>query len=95
MKRFTLPRDTFFEKGSLEQLKSLKGTRASIVVGGGSMKRFGFLDKIVAYLEEAGFETNIIDGVEPDPSVETVLKGAKAMQEFNPDVIVAVGEVLQ
>lgn len=91
MKRFTLPRDTFFEKGSLEHLKTLKGTKASIVVGGGSMKRFGFLDKIVSYLEEAGFETNIIDGVEPDPSVETVLKGAKAMEAFGPDVIIAVG----
>lgn len=91
MKRFTLPRDTFFEKGSLEHLKTLKGTKASIVVGGGSMKRFGFLDKIVSYLEEAGFATDIIDGVEPDPSVETVLNGAKKMEEFGPDVIVAVG----
>ena len=91
MKRFTLPRDTFFEKGSLEQLKTLKGTKASIVVGGGSMKRFGFLDKIVSYLTEAGIETQIIDGVEPDPSVETVLKGAKLMTEFEPDWIVAVG----
>ncbi|WP_297436105.1 iron-containing alcohol dehydrogenase [uncultured Clostridium sp.] len=91
MKRFTLPRNTFFEKGSLEYLKEIKGKKASIVVGGGSMKRFGFLDKIVSYLEEAGLEVDIIDGVEPDPSVETVLAGAKKMEAFGPDVIVAVG----
>ena len=91
MKRFTLPRNTFFEKGSLEYLKEIKGKKASIVAGGGSMKRFGFLDKIVSYLEEAGLEVDIIDGVEPDPSVETVLAGAKKMEAFGPDVIVAVG----
>ena len=91
MKRFTLPRNTFFEKGSLEYLKEIKGKKASIVVGGGSMKRFGFLDKIVSYLQEAGLEIDIIDGVEPDPSVETVLAGAKKMEAFGPDVIVAVG----
>ena len=91
MKRFTLPRDTFFEKGALGELKNLKGKRASVVIGGGSMKRFGFLDKIVSYLEEAGIETQLIEGVEPDPSVETVLNGAKLMTEFEPDWIVAVG----
>jgi alcohol dehydrogenase class IV len=42
-------------------------------------------------LEEAGLETRVFEGVEPDPSVETVMAGAKAMQEFQPDVIVAIG----
>ncbi len=55
------------------------------------MKRFGFLDKVEAYLKEAGMEVQLFEGVEPDPSVETVMKGAKAMQEFKPDWIVAVG----
>ena len=45
MARFTLPRDLCHGKGSLEALKTLKGTRAMVCVGGGSMKRFGFLDK--------------------------------------------------
>lgn len=91
MMRYTLPRDTFYGKGALEQLKNLKGTRAIVVVGGGSLKRFGFLDKITNYLHEAGIEVQLFEGVEPDPSVETVMRGAKAMQEFGPDVIVAVG----
>jgi alcohol dehydrogenase class IV len=91
MNRFTLPRDLYFGKGSMDVLKKLKGTRAAIVVGGGSMKRFGFLDIVVSNLKEAGMETLIIDGVEPDPSVETVMKGAKKMQTFKPDWIVSIG----
>ena len=91
MKRFTLPRDLYFGKGSLEVLKQLDGKKATIVVGGGSMKRFGYLDTVVEYLKEAGMETQLIEGVEPDPSVETVLEGAKKMQEFQPDWIVSIG----
>ena len=89
--RFTLPRDIYFGKGSLEQLKALKGKKAVLVLGGGSMKRFGFVDKALAYLKEAGIETKLIEGVEPDPSVDTVLKGAEVMRDFEPDWIIAMG----
>ena len=91
MSRFTIPRDLYHGKGSLEELKNLQGKKAMVVVGGGSMKRFGFLDQAVAYLKEAGMEVALIEGVEPDPSVTTVLKGAEKMREFEPDWIVAMG----
>lgn len=91
MNRFTLPRDIYFGKGSMEVLKNLKGKKAVIVTGGSSMQKFGFLDKVEAYLKEAGMEVKLIEGVEPDPSVETVMKGAEAMREFEPDWIVAIG----
>lgn len=91
MARFTLPRDLYHGKGSLEELKNLSGKKAVLVVGGGSMKRFGFLDRAVEYLKEAGMEVELFENVEPDPSVETVMRGAKAMQEFEPDWIVAMG----
>ena len=91
MFRFTLPRDLYHGKGSLEALKTLKGTRAVICVGGGSMKKFGFLDRAEQYLKEAGMEVAIIDGIEPDPSVETVMNGAQKMIDFQPDWIVAIG----
>jgi alcohol dehydrogenase class IV len=55
------------------------------------MKRFGFLDQVVDYLKQAGMEVQLFENVEPDPSVETVMRGAKAMQEFQPDWIVAMG----
>ena len=91
MARFTLPRDVYHGKGCLEELKNIKGTKAIVVVGGGSMKRFGFLYKAVCLLQEAGMEVKLFEGVEPDPSVETVMKGAEVMREFQPDVIVAMG----
>ena len=91
MARFTLPRDIYHGKGSLAELKNLKGKKAIVVVGGGSMKRQGFLDKAVNYLKEAGMEVALFEGVEPDPSVETVMKGAAMMREFEPDWIVAMG----
>ncbi len=91
MARFTLPRDLYHGKGSLEVLKTLKGHKAIVCVGGGSMKRFGFLDRIVSYLEEAGLEVKLFEGIEPDPSVTTVMKGAAVMAEFEPDWIIAVG----
>lgn len=91
MSRFTLPRDLYHGKGSLETLKTLEGKKAFVVVGGGSMKRFGFLDKAIGYLKESGMEVSVFEGVEADPSVETVMRGAKAMSAFQPDWIVAMG----
>ena len=91
MARFTLPRDLYHGKGALEALKTFKGKKAIICVGGGSMKRFGFLQKAEDYLKEAGMEVKLFEGIEPDPSVETVMKGAAVMQEFEPDWIVAMG----
>ncbi len=91
MARFTLPRDIYHGENALEALKKFEGKRAMVCVGGGSMKRFGFLDKVVAYLKEAGMEVQLFEGIEPDPSVETVMKGAEAMLAFKPDWIVAIG----
>ena len=91
MARFTLPRDLYHGKGALDALKTLDGKRAFVVVGGGSMKRFGFLDKVCDNLKAAGMEVQLFEGVEPDPSVETVMKGAEAMRKFQPDWIVAIG----
>ena len=91
MARFTLPRDLYHGKGALEELKHFEGKKAVVCVGGGSMKRFGFLDRAVDYLKEAGMEVQLFEGIESDPSVETVMRGAKAMEEFQPDWIVAMG----
>lgn len=91
MARFTVPRDVYFGKDSLESLKSLKGKKAFVVIGGGSIKKNGYYAKIESYLKEAGFEIKLYEGVESDPSVETVMAGAAAMTEFGPDWIVAIG----
>lgn len=91
MMRFTLPRDIYYGADALDQLKTLEGKKAILVLGGGSMKRFGFVDKVVANLKEAGMEVELFENVEPDPSVETVMKGAEAMRKFEPDWIISMG----
>lgn len=91
MTRFTLPRDVYHGKGSIDVLKTFKGKKAMVCVGGGSMKRFGFLDRVVENLKTAGMEVSLIEGIESDPSVETVMKGAQDMLDFEPDWIVALG----
>lgn len=91
MNRFTLPRDLYFGEKSLEVLKTLTGKRAIIVTGGSSMQKFGFLQRVQGLLQEAGMEVKVFEGVEPDPSIETVMKGAEVMREFGPDWIVSIG----
>ncbi|MDU4959231.1 MAG: iron-containing alcohol dehydrogenase [Sporomusaceae bacterium] len=91
MQWFRIPKDIVFGAGSLSYLAELQGKKAVVVTGGSSMKKFGFLQKTVDLLVKAGMEVQVIDGVEPDPSVKTVYDGAKVMQAFQPDWIVAVG----
>ena len=88
---FTNPRDLYFGEGARHEVKNLKGKKAVIVTGGGSMRRGGFLQDVEDDLCDAGFEVKLIEGVESDPSVETVMKGAAVMKEFEPDWIVAIG----
>lgn len=91
MGRFTNPRDLYFGEGARHEVKNLKGKRAVIVSGGSSMRRGGFLDDVENDLKSAGFEVAHIEGVESDPSVETVMNGAVKMSEFQPDWIIAIG----
>lgn len=88
---FSIPRCIIYGENALEHLSTLSGKKAALVTGGSSMKRFGFLDKAVSELNKAGMECIIIDNVEPNPSIKTVWRGAKAMQAFEPDWIVAIG----
>ena len=91
MGRFTNPRDLYFGEGARHEVKNLKGKKAIIVSGGSSMRRGGFLQDVEADLKEAGMEVKLFEGVESDPSIETVMKGAEAMREFEPDWIIAIG----
>lgn len=83
--------EVFHGAGSLEELKNIKGKKAVIVTGGGSMRKSGTLDKAIAFLHEAGIETQVFDGVEEDPSSATSLKGAEVMKTFEPDWIIGLG----
>ena len=83
--------ELMFGYGSLEYIKSIKAKKAAIVLGGSSMEKNGILDKVKKYLAEAGIQNLEINGVESDPSFATVMRGAKSMLEFEPDLIIALG----
>ena len=83
--------ELMFGEGCLDYIKTIKTKKVSIVVGGKSMEKSGMLKKVEDLFHEAGAETMVISGVEPDPSFQTVLRGANEMLEFGPDLIVGLG----
>lgn len=91
MTRFTIPRDTYFGNDALEQLKNVKGSKAIIVIGSQRLIKDGTIPKIQDYLKQAGIQSEILSGVEVDPSIETVKRGVEAFNSFKPDLIVSVG----
>ena len=91
MHSFSVPRNIVYGEGAMGALAKLKGKKAVLVTGGSSMKKNGFLDQAKTFLEKAGMETLVIDGVEPNPSIETVKRGGREMEAFGPDWIVAIG----
>ncbi|WIV11619.1 iron-containing alcohol dehydrogenase [Proteiniborus sp. MB09-C3] len=84
-------KELMFGAGCLEHLKTLKGSKAFIVTGGTSMKKSGILQKVIDYLKEANIDSTVFSGVEPDPLFSTVEKGANAMKEYKPDIIIGLG----
>ncbi len=78
--------------GSLSELKNIHGKRAVIVTGQNSVKRNGSLEKVENILRENGFECTVFSGVEADPSITTVRKGAAVFDDFQPDWIIGLGD---
>jgi hypothetical protein len=89
MWEITVPRKIAAGEGALEYLKQIEGNRALIVTGK-TVKKMGFADKVTNYLKEAGIGSEVLE-VEPEPSVETVIKGAEVARTYRPDLIVGVG----
>jgi alcohol dehydrogenase YqhD (iron-dependent ADH family) len=75
----------------LGELVRVHGTRALLVTGGGSVKRSGIFDRAVASLEAAGVSVKECSGVEPNPRISTVRRGAQIAREAGCDVVVALG----
>ena len=91
MQRFTIPRDLYFGEDAVDHLKSVKGSKALIVIGSERLIKDGTVPKVKENLKEANIETKVFCGVENDPSVATVRKGVEMMNEFNPDLIIGIG----
>ena len=84
----------YFGKDQLKHLGeevSRFGKKVLLVYGGGSIKKIGLYDKVVAELDKAGMEVLELSGVEPNPHHTTVNKGAKICKEAGVDVLLAVG----
>jgi len=82
--------EIIYGEGALDELAQVKGKRAFIVTDP-VLHSLGFTDKIAEKLREAGMEVTAFTEVEPEPSLQTVQKGAGIMTEFRPDVIVGLG----
>ena len=91
MTRLTVPRDIFLGRGAIGELESLRGSKATIVTGGNPIRRSGILDRAVAHIGKTGMEIDIIDGVDPQFNMRTVIPGARRMIEFEPQWIIALG----
>jgi len=90
MSEFTTPRTIIFGEGALDYLKEVEGKRALIVTDK-VINKLGFVDKVAKYLKEVGMKVEVFDEVEPEPSVETVIKGAELAKKYGPDWFVGLG----
>ena len=91
---FHNPTHLVFGSGALSRLGevvSKHGKKALIVTGGGSVKRNGTFDRAVASLKDANVSVAECSGVEPNPRITTVRRGAQIARDEGCDVIVALG----
>jgi acetaldehyde dehydrogenase/alcohol dehydrogenase len=90
---FKVPAKTYFEPNAIRYLTDMAGISRVTIVTDGTMTRLGFVDKILDVLGRRADKValQIIDSVEPEPSLVTVKKGAAEMRAFRPDTIIALG----
>ena len=93
MQWFKVPEKIYFEAGSIGYLEKMPEITRAFIVTDESMVKLGYIDKILYHLRKRRdyVHSEIFSEVESDPSFETIEKGLKMMNEFKPDVIIAVG----
>ena len=93
MQWFKVPEKIYFEAGSIAYLEKMPDITKAFIVTDESMVKLGYVDKILYHLRkrEKYVHSEIFSDVEPDPSFATIKKGVAAMNEFKPDVIIALG----
>ena len=87
---FFIKTKVYFDKGSMQMLRCLKG-HCALVVSDSIMKELGYLDKARQYLKEAGIGSAEFTDVRPDPDANVVAAGVEAYEGCNADVLVALG----
>ena len=93
MQWFKVPDKIYFEHNSIQYLEKMPNITRAFIVTDPGMVSLGYVDKILYYLRKRAEHVHceIFSDVEPDPSIETVKRGAQMMDEFKPDVIIALG----
>jgi Alcohol dehydrogenase, class IV len=93
MQWFKVPNKIYFEAGSTAYLSKMPGIAKAFIVTDPSMTQLGYVNKVLYQLRKRPdyVHCEIFDQVEPDPSLDTILKGVEEMNKFKPDVIIALG----
>ncbi|MFC6464540.1 bifunctional acetaldehyde-CoA/alcohol dehydrogenase [Marinilactibacillus sp. GCM10026970] len=93
MQWFKLPPKIYFEKNSVQYLSKMPEIKRAFIVTDPMMVELGYVDKVLYNLRKRPdyVHCEVFSDVEPDPSKETVLRGAEAMRAFQPDVVIALG----
>ncbi|KHF40203.1 bifunctional acetaldehyde-CoA/alcohol dehydrogenase [Halalkalibacter okhensis] len=93
MQWFKIPPKVYFEKHSTQYLAVMPNITKAFIVTDPGMVKLGYVDRILHYLRQRTdyVHCEIFSEVEPDPSIETVEKGAAMMRSFEPDCIIALG----
>ena len=93
MQWFKVPEKIYFEAGSIQYLEKMPDISRAFIVTDPSMVELGYVDKILYYLRKRKeyVHSEIFSDVESDPSFDTIHRGVKLMQEFKPDVVIALG----
>ncbi|MFO8069439.1 MAG: bifunctional acetaldehyde-CoA/alcohol dehydrogenase [Alkalibacterium sp.] len=93
MQWFKLPPKVYFERNSVQYLAKMPNIKKAFIVTDPMMVELGYVDRVLYHLRNRPeyVHCEIFSEVEADPSKDTVLKGAKAMAAFEPDVIIALG----
>ncbi len=92
---FRAPQKVYLKKGclpvALDELKDYFGKKRAFIVTDNFLYQSGFTKHITDKLDEIGISHSTFFDVEPDPTLACALEGAKQMNAFKPDTIIALG----
>jgi alcohol dehydrogenase class IV len=90
MWELAFPRTVVIGEDALGYLKTIEGKKALIVTDK-IIHKLDFMQKVVDYLKEAGVQSQVFDDVEPEPAIETIVRGAEFAKKYGPDWFIGVG----
>ena len=93
MQWFKIPPKIYFENGSIQYLENMPDISRAFIVTDPTMVKLGYVSRLLYYLRRRAVpvHSEIYSDVEPDPDVETIMRGVESMTRFQPDVIIALG----